>query len=530
MKKWMIVLVGTLLLMMGILTVTATATDTVAYGYCGSEGDGTNVVWMLDSDGLLTISGTGAMKNYDRNNRENPWSRWYEVKAVFISDGVTSIGEYAFYRCSDMISATIGDGVTSIGQCAFNDCTRLTAVTIGKSVTNIQSRAFLGCHSLKSVVIPNSVVFMSDSFRNCSGLSDVTVPSSVTTMESTFMGCNNLKNAGPIGGNYDYKFGWSDAIPAYAFYECGIKSVTLPNSTTSIGEYAFSNCDNLTNITIPSGVTAIGEGAFNLCQKLNSISLPTQITSVKKDTFYSCTSLTSMIIPNSVTSIEQSAFDNCVNLKNVYYSGSAEQWNAISIGTYNLALTFAQKHYNSTGPASAFYNVLKAAIEPAPGDTEALRKAGEQRLNALYQSFEAAYNAYAAKMKGILTELGQEKQDTDTDYEKQARKLMATDQKTGYVSFTLGGAIGSNAKEINERAKLHAYMAVCQMLNEKADAKGLDFSKIGLSDPLSAESKIVTQIRNSLSHYNKTFDYSGSEVTICCLNAQVKKDRSAQFG
>ena len=116
-------------MIVSLLPATALAADIVDSGTCGAEGDGSNLTWTLNSEGVLTISGTGAMKEYD------PYKApWYDsrsrVKSAVIADGVTSIGDYAFRDCYNLASVSIPDSVTSIGDFAFNDCTSLTGISV----------------------------------------------------------------------------------------------------------------------------------------------------------------------------------------------------------------------------------------------------------------------------------------------------------------------------------------------------------------------------------------------------------------
>ena len=158
-----------------------------------------NLTWKLYEDGTLNISGTGAMKDYDYDNNPSPVYNNSNVKKVVIEDGVTSIGESAFYGCSSLTSITISDRVTSIGNSAFYGCLNLTSITIPDGVISIGNDAFAGCGSLTSITIPDSVT----------------------------------------------------SIGNYAFYDCNsLTSVTIPDSVTSIGESAFDNCTNLTTISL----------------------------------------------------------------------------------------------------------------------------------------------------------------------------------------------------------------------------------------------------------------------------------------
>ena len=216
-----------------------------------------NLTWKLDADGTLTISGTGAMKDYDYYNNPSPASQKKDsVKKVVIEDGVTSIRNSAFYDCNSLTSITIPNSVTSIGAYAFSNCYYLTNITIPNSVTSIENYAFRACSSLTSITIPDSVTSIGAlAFYDCDSLTSITISNSVTSIgERAFAYCSSLT------------------------------SITIPDSVTSIGAYAFSDCWDLTSITIPDSVTTIGESAFNACSSLTTISLSCK-SSLKRSDF-----------------------------------------------------------------------------------------------------------------------------------------------------------------------------------------------------------------------------------------------------
>ena len=137
------------------------------------------------------------------------------------------------------------------------------------------------------------------------------------------------------------------SIGNYAFYCCSsLTSVVIPDSVTSIGIYAFAGCTKLTSVVIPNSITSIGNGAFNACS-ITSVIIPGSVTSIGDSTFSYCSSLTSVVIPDSVTSIGENAFSSCTALKDVYYTGSEEEWAKIKIDSNgNYRLTSATRHYN----------------------------------------------------------------------------------------------------------------------------------------------------------------------------------------
>lgn len=295
------------LCMLAALTAEIFAADIIDSGYCGGEGDGTNLTWTLDSEGMLTISGTGKMKNFSRS----PWKD-RELTTVKVKLGVTSIGNSAFSCCNSLTSVIIPNTVTSIGAWAFRSCSSLTSITIPNSVTRIRVYAFSDCSSLISITIPDGVTSIEDStFSGCSGLVSISIPNSVTTIgEWAFNKCSSLTNI-TIPSSVT-------SIGIYAFTECSsLSSITIPDSVTSIGSNAFALCSALTSITIPNSVTKIGIGVFGNCSSLTSVAIPNSVTSISQSMFYDCYSLTNVTIPNSVTSIGSMAFQGCSSLANI---------------------------------------------------------------------------------------------------------------------------------------------------------------------------------------------------------------------
>ena len=262
-------------------------------GICG-EG----LTWMIDSEGTVTITGTGEIQ-------KTSWPS--DMKKVIIENGVTGIGEFAFQDPNDMEEVVIPSTITSIGRFAFMCCDDLKRVDIPSGVTVIREGAFGGCSGLTSVSIPSGVTSIEDqAFRGCWRLKEVILPPNLTTIgEEAFSYCSALT------------------------------SLRIPGSVTSMSG-AFGGCEGLTTVEISEGVTSVG--GFSGCSSLTSITIPEGVTSIEDSAFYGCGSLTDISIPGSLTSIGKSAFFRCFNLQNVQYGGTKEEWTRVTVQDGNNAL------------------------------------------------------------------------------------------------------------------------------------------------------------------------------------------------
>ncbi len=292
---------------------------------------------------------------------------------------VKSIGSMAFYGCTGLTSITIPNSVTSIGEEAFDGCTGLTSVvwnakkcggwssvsyspfysargnitsfTFGNEVDSIPSYLCSGMSNLTSITIPTSVTSMGYSaFSNCTGLTSITIPNSVTSIKNyAFSGCTGLTSIVVESGNtvYDSRENCNAIIEtATNTLIRGCNTTIIPNSVTSIENYAFEGCIGLTSITIPESVTSMGNSAFsgctgltsvvwnakkcgwsssyyddapfyNICKNITSFTFGNEVDSIPAYLCYSMSKLTAITIPNSVTSIGYKAFKGCTGFASV---------------------------------------------------------------------------------------------------------------------------------------------------------------------------------------------------------------------
>ena len=364
-----LILVLTLVFSVG--SVSAAEPTIVDSGNCGK--DGSNVTWTLDSAGLLTISGTGEMADYESKTDSAsgeeittaPWGN--QAKTVVIEDGVTGIGAAAFYGCSGLTSVTMGSNVTSIGESAFCGCTGLTGIVLPGSVTSIGEYAFSNCESLTAIEIPAGVTTLGNSaFFGCDNLKEVRYNARAAANLTGLSGA--FRSAGASVGGVKVIFGESvEKIPSNLFCNCeSLTSVTIGSNVTSIGDNAFLDCKGLVEIkynaraaectedsfgsgdglkvTFGDSVERIPDCIFQDCPGLTSVTIGSSATTIGHYAFNRCTGLTSIKIPESMTNIGYMAFSGCTGLADVYYGGSERQWNAITIDDGNDRLLQANRH------------------------------------------------------------------------------------------------------------------------------------------------------------------------------------------
>ena len=364
----------------------------------GTCGD--NLFWEYNpSTKTLTISGTGAMTDYNNYSSLAPWNTYKnEMTTVVIESGATTVGQYAFYQCTALTSIDIPTGVTTIKQCAFYYCSGLTSINIPAGVTSIDYYAFDSCTGLISINLPNTLTSIYNSaFKNCTALTSITIPANVNYIKSSaFDNCSALTSISVDANNtvYDSRDNCNAIIQtAYKRLLVGCRNTVIPNGVTTIGDEAFYGRTNLSSIEIPNTVKTIGTSTFAYCIDLEFVT-----------------------IPSSVTGISGYAFAYCTSLKDVYVNWTdlsgvtlfSDIFRDVTLANVNLHLPFeAWGSYNGE-PWSGFKQVPMITA-----------KADPDHAGVYYNTFyhgSVAYElptgveAYTAKLSGsdlILTKVAQ---------------------------------------------------------------------------------------------------------------------------
>ena len=270
----------------------------VISGSCGK-----NLTWAITEDGVLKISGTGEMQDYEWCEdgetvySSAPWGRM-GITGLELGEGITRIGECAFLDCADISGDLIlPRTLKQIGECAFSGCYGLTGVlNFPENLEEIESCAFQGCYGLYGTLqLPSKISYIGGAaFNGCSG----------------FTG-----------------------------------QLEIPMNVQRIDDWAFLDCSGLTNVSILGEVATIGNVSFGGCSSLESVSISEGTVNIGSCAFAECTALESIFIPKSVETIDESAFKVCDNLKNVNYGGAKTDWNQIQIAKGNTSLLNATIHY-----------------------------------------------------------------------------------------------------------------------------------------------------------------------------------------
>lgn len=264
------------------------------------ESEGSQVSYRY-SDGTLTITGSGVMYGY-ASEEDTPWAGYRDsITSLVIEDGITAISDNAFRELTNLKSVRFPETLVSVGRYAFYNCTALESIDIPESVSIIREHAF----------------------QNCSNLAAVTLPEQM------------------------------ELIGTYAFSNCtSLTSFIIPEGITEIAYGTFNNCYNLITITLPTSLVDIGGSAFIYCSSLKKLDAgETALETIGQFAFYDNYYLRTVILPDTLSLIDYAAFGYCSGIKNVWYAGTEDQWNQITIGSNNTYLTNCpNKYFESEGP------------------------------------------------------------------------------------------------------------------------------------------------------------------------------------
>ena len=294
--------------------------DVIFEGVCGD-----NLNWTLDSDGTLTISGTGEMWDYKYDTAPFSSNEVY-VRQLVVEDGVTSIGDRAFY-CSSLISADLGNTVERIGSEAFSS-SYIERIELPDSVMNIDC-SFSYCENLRTIELSSGMTKIGPwEFEMCSYLESITIPGSIKTIDwAAFYGCERLDNIIVEESVYfcveDGVLFTADKSELVLYPEAKSgEEYIIPDTIQSIREYAFCGSD-LVNVVIGENVTNIGFKAFSQCGNLTEVSIPDKVKRIEENAFEYCSNLNKMVIPDGVEYIGYGAFEDCSKLTIYGRYGSA---------------------------------------------------------------------------------------------------------------------------------------------------------------------------------------------------------------
>ncbi|MBO5221165.1 MAG: leucine-rich repeat protein [Clostridia bacterium] len=390
---------------------------------------GSKIQWVLDGDtGTLTVNGSGAIPSY--RYTDAPWKAYRDsVTAIVVGEGITEVGERAFYWCKNCTQVTLPDSLVAIRQYGFNNLRSLQAITLPKHLRIIESCGFSECTALKSIVLPDSVTTVgSSAFSNCSALTSVTLSAGMTSVpNSIFFGDRNLRTVVLPES--------ITSIQDTAFMNSGIRQITLPAKVTSLGTACFAGCTSLQNIyveagnpayksvngvlytadgthlicypaarygsyvipegtvyvdydafresdvtavTFPSTLTKIDDYAFSWCPFLKSVTFPQNITYIGDSAFRNCTTLTGVTFQNESVFLEGYTFAGCKALKSVVLPSKLT---SIPNGLFDDCIQLASIDIPSTVGSigsTAFFNCDKLISVTIPGN---VRSIGQQAFD-----------------------------------------------------------------------------------------------------------------------------------------------------
>jgi len=402
----------------GLLILLAALCLCAAASASGSGDCGNSATWALDDNGVLTISGTGAVSDYPRGSRDEgmtvvffnkaPWGA--DIKKLVVEPGITSIGKDDFFKCGQLTSVSLPDTLTRIGYDAFEACTALKEFRIPAGVTRLEEGIFRDCTGLEKVILPSGITQIDGAvFYRCTALKGITIPEGVTRIGSSAFASSGLVNI-RLPKSLTY-------IQQYAFYSCthlkdvyyagtvadraGLQIDSYANSWILDAKWHYQDTvvnglkyaldpaastaavtgpadRNLTDLRIPAKITAAGASyqvteiaaeAFSNCRKLTKASIGKNVRTIGKNAFLSCGKLKTVSGGAGLVKIGDGAFLKCGALtaftlgKNMARIGknafnACKKLKAITVKTAKLTA-------KSVG-SGAFKGIYKKAVFTCP--------------------------------------------------------------------------------------------------------------------------------------------------------------------
>lgn len=394
--------------------------EAVVYGlrtFSAGNACGDNLTWTID-DGTLCISGSGAMTDYTVSEEENVISStapWFASRAaitsVVIEDGVTSIGECAFYGFSNLTDVSVADSVTELKRGAFHQCTSLTTLQLPESVLCIGEGALSGCTSLTDFTAPGLTEVGEYAFEE-TDIKEFAVPGSLTTIpETAFYKCGIEKFSvdadNEVFSVLDDVLYCDDGKTLFAFpngaaktafsipenvtkigacafaHNANLQTVSLNNGLETIGANAFLAASALTDILIPDSVKELGTYAFSTCKNLLTVTVGNGIKTISYGCFVNCKNLHQLVLKNGVKEIQKYAFAGCDGLESVTLPESIKNSHPLAFGTDTDVECLNTELENYVGSGYGHYQKVSISVEQYYDKAfEVLQYINEERANA----------------------------------------------------------------------------------------------------------------------------------------------------
>lgn len=279
------------------------------------------------------------------------------ITSIQLPNGVSSIGNSAFYRCRELENVNIPSGVKRLRKQTFYQCRSLKRITLPSEIQVLGDSSFEGCRSLETINLPSSLKKIGKNvFDHCKSLRMISIPNKVKKIpESAFNSCRALEKVN-LSSNIE-------EIGYRAFEKCSsLRSISIPGSVDTISYSAFENCVSLRNVMLKNGISTIDSYAFYGCSNLQAIKLPNSVRWMGEGAFGKCSSLKRVTLSDQIRDLESVAFLDCVNLENVHLSKSlTEIGNRAFSGCTSLATLRIPKNVSTIG-YYAFEDAVSAFV------------------------------------------------------------------------------------------------------------------------------------------------------------------------